>query len=468
MNEQKETAPQKLPLYYNPWLILILAIMGGISQYFSVLTLTAIILLILRNRKFTLTSKGDIDHLFIMNLKMEKVRAENLRLRKIADEQIAFQQDKINHQAELEKIRKDIALYSKQLQDIEDKVDAVISSPEIDTSVYEDMTSSEIKNELMLLSNKEKELLKNDKATVRTKAANTMKDSEIRKQRNQLLRGFNAEVDNLVKDVTVRNLDTIRNRINRAYEAYNKLFENDGLVLSGLFLKSKLARLECFYQYQLKLAHEKELLQAQKEQIREEEKVRREIEAAKKKIARDESQFHNEINRLMAYMQKSSLDVEKQLYADKIKELEEKLSQLEKEKTAVATREENAKAGFVYIISNIGSFGEGIYKIGMTRRLEPMDRIKELSSASVPFEFDVHAIIFSDNAPELESILHQKFRNYEVNKINHRKEFFKVALDEIEKTVKENYNNTVTFIRVPKAEEYRESLRLAMAESNEA
>lgn len=218
--------------------------------------------------------------------------------------------------------------------------------------------------------------------------------------------------------------------------------------------------MSCFYAYQKKLQEEKELLQVQKEQLREEEKVRHEMEMAKKKIEKDESQFKHEIERTMKYLQNSSLEAEKQLYIDKIKELNEKLAQLSKEKENIEQRKANAKAGYVYIISNIGSFGENIYKIGMTRRLEPLDRIRELSSASVPFEFDVHALIFSDDAPALEALLHQEFRDLEVNKVNHRKEFFKVKLTDIENLVKEKYDKAVNFVEIPKAEEYRESIKL--------
>jgi len=185
---------------------------------------------------------------------------------------------------------------------------------------------------------------------------------------------------------------------------------------------------------------QKKLIQ---EQLKEEEKVRREIEREKAKIEKDETQFKNEISKLMKYLQKTDNEVEKTLYIDKIKECEEKLSELETVKSDVLNREKNTRAGFVYIISNIGSFGENIFKIGMTRRLEPMDRIKELSSASVPFEFDVHALIFSDDAPALESILHSTFREYEVNKVNHRKEFFSIPLEKIEKVVTEHHNATV-------------------------
>ena len=197
----------------------------------------------------------------------------------------------------------------------------------------------------------------------------------------------------------------------------------------------------------------------------EEEKVRREIEQEKKKIEKDQAQFTNEINKLMKYLQKTSNDTEKQLYIDKVKELEEKLKELEKAKETVLERGANAKAGFVYIISNIGSFGEDVYKIGMTRRLEPMDRIKELSSASVPFEFDVHAMIFSDDAPDLEAKLHKHFQKQSINRVNPRKEFFRVALDEIEQVVKENFNNTVEFTRIPVAKEYRQSLTISQEEN---
>ena len=126
----------------------------------------------------------------------------------------------------------------------------------------------------------------------------------------------------------------------------------------------------------------------------------------------------------------------------------------------VLERENNAKAGFVYIISNIGSFGDQVFKIGMTRRLEPMDRIAELSSASVPFPFDVHAMIFSENAPELEAMLHRHFESHKVNKVNSRKEFFRVDLAELKQLVIEQFGNTVQFTDTPSADEYRETLRL--------
>ena len=123
-------------------------------------------------------------------------------------------------------------------------------------------------------------------------------------------------------------------------------------------------------------------------------------------------------------------------------------------------REANQKAGYVYVISNIGSFGEGIYKIGMTRRLDPQDRVDELGDASVPFDFDVHAMIFSDDAPRLEAALHNAFADRKLNFVNQRREFFRVSLDEIKKVVKENYDRSVEFVELAPAEQYRESIKL--------
>ena len=310
---------------------------------------------------------------------------------------------------------------------------------------------------------REDELVKT--GTAYTSTIGGRKVSEVNTQAKQLLRCFNAESSSIIEGVTAKDADSARGKIRRSYEALNKLFAKDGVAISEDYLSMKFEELSLVYAYMLKLEEEKEQKKAIREQMVEEEKVRREIERQKAKIEKEDSQFSNEVKKLMGYMQKAKDDVEKQLYIDKIKELEDKLKALAADKEDVLHREQNTRAGFVYIISNIGSFGEQVYKIGMTRRLEPMERIDELSSASVPFKFDVHAMIFSEDAPALEAILHQTFRDNQVNKVNPRKEFFKVDLEEIKKIVCENHNATVHFIDVPDAEEYRETLRLEAAAS---
>ncbi len=272
------------------------------------------------------------------------------------------------------------------------------------------------------------------------------------------MRSFNSECENIIFNIKISNIDLSRNKIKKSYETLNKLYSNYGVELSNDILSLKLEQASLLYTYELKYQQEKDIQKAIKERMIEEARAEKEIADRKKKIEKDLQQHRSEINRLMKYINKANIDVERQIYIDKIKELEENIKLLEVDKENVLEREKNAKAGFVYIISNIGSFGENIYKIGMTRRIEPMDRIKELSSASVPFEFDVHAMIFSSDAPELEKMLHYKFADKAVNKVNTRKEFYNVDIDEIEKVVKEEYNNTVEFTKIPVAFEYRKSI----------
>lgn len=352
---------------------------------------------------------------------------------------------------ELEELQSEIAVLSKE---------TLCSMTTIDA--YESLKSDEIKNQLVLLKNNQDELVKGEKALVVTN--NSDKKRVVDSQKKQILRCFNAETVSLIGGVTVKNVDSVRTKIQRSYDALNKIFEVDGVQISPEYLASKLEELSLVYAYMVKVEEEKEQKKAIREQMVEEEKVRREIEREKQKIEKEESQFNAEVKKLMAYMQKSKDDVEKQLYIDKIKELEEKLKGLAADKENVLQREQNTRAGFVYIISNIGAFGENIYKIGMTRRLDPMDRISELSSASVPFPFDVHALIFSEDAPALETLLHHHFQAQQVNKVNPRKEFFRVDLEEIKKLVLENHNATVQFVDVPDATEYRETLKIEQKE----
>lgn len=326
--------------------------------------------------------------------------------------------------------------------------------------ISDNITSEEYKSKYSLSVLREKDIVKNGEAVTMNIIDKLELKKQIENDAKQLLRCFNSETASILLALTVKNIDSSKNKIMRCFETLNKLFATDKVSLSKEILEIKLEQVDLMYAYQYQKEQEKLQQKAIREQMIEEEKVRREIEKQKSKIEKEEKQFHNEITKLMGYMQKSN-EAEKQLYIDKIRELEEKLKQVEADKENVLEREQNTRAGYVYVISNIGSFGEDVFKIGMTRRLEPLDRVKELGDASVPFEFDVHAMIFSDDAPALETILHNTFKNNQVNKVNPRKEFFRVKLDDIEKVVKHNYNATVTFTKVAEAAQYRESLKLA-------
>ncbi|WP_239102452.1 DUF4041 domain-containing protein [Mammaliicoccus vitulinus] len=323
---------------------------------------------------------------------------------------------------------------------------------------YEDtITSKDLTDKLTIINLDEKDCIKNSLAINYFGELDNKRI--IDSQSKQILRSFNIECDSLYLNVTSKNYESYHKKISKLFETLNRIYAIDSVEITREYLKLKLEKLSLIHAKLLKIDQEKEIQREIKAQMKEEERVRREIENEKKKIEKEEKQFNNEVNLLLKRLEKSQSTVEAEIYAEKIKSLELKISELEKDKKDVLNREANTRAGYVYIISNIGSFGENIYKIGMTRRLEPTERIKELGDASVPFEFDIHAMIFSDDAPKLERTLHSHFRDRELNKVNHRKEFFNVHIDEIEDIVLREHNNTVEFIKIPVAEQYWESQR---------
>lgn len=225
-----------------------------------------------------------------------------------------------------------------------------------------------------------------------------------------------------------------------------------------LFLES--VKIE--YQYYVKKEQQRAEQAAIREQMRQDAAEKKALEMQRKKVEAEEEKYINEIMKIKEQLQSSDYDKSEQLEL-RIKELQEQLSLVESKKEDIVSRQ-NGKAGNVYVISNLGSFGNDIFKIGMTRRLDPFERIKELGSASVPFTFDVHSFIFSDDAVTLEQKLHSILDNKRVNKINLRKEFFKVSIDELENLVYE-IDPSAEFNKTMLAEEYNQSTSFA-AQSN--
>jgi uncharacterized phage infection (PIP) family protein YhgE len=198
-----------------------------------------------------------------------------------------------------------------------------------------------------------------------------------------------------------------------------------------------------------------------KEQMREEEKARQEYERAMREAAKEEELLRKAMEKAQQQSEQATSE-QKAQYEQQLQELAEKLKQAEERNQRALSMAQQTKQGHVYIISNIGSLGENVYKIGLTRRLEPLDRVKELGDSSVPFEFDVHALIFSENAPALEYQLHKHFVMMQINKVNYRKEFFKVDLKHIREEIEE-LGLTVKWTMMAEAREYRESLSLEKA-----
>ena len=184
----------------------------------------------------------------------------------------------------------------------------------------------------------------------------------------------------------------------------------------------------------------------------------KEIAEARKEAEKERKHYLQALEKLRQQVTEAATEEDRQALTAKQDDLINHLDELNQKMEDIDYRQENQRAGYVYVISNIGSFGEDVYKIGMTRRLDPMERVYELGDASVPFMFDVHAMIFSDDAPKLEAALHQAFADKRVNAVNARREYFRVSLEEIKQVVRENHDKTVEFVDTPDAQQYRESL----------
>lgn len=281
----------------------------------------------------------------------------------------------------------------------------------------------------------------------------------VRETSRLIMRAYNGECDEIVRKVKVTNVDKSIERVYKAAETINRLGATIGVNVPMEYAALKEEEVRLAYEFAMAKEREREELRIAREEERERRRVEREIAAERKKLAKEQEQRIRARADLLKRL-KDATGEERDEIARKIDEMDEQLSDIEKAIADVDYREANQRAGYVYVISNIGSFGENVYKIGMTRRLEPMDRVRELGDASVPFNFDVHALIFSEDAPGLEAALHREFEDRKLNMVNTRREFFHVSLDEIEEVVKRNYDKTVEFTEVPDAAQYRMSVEM--------
>ena len=353
----------------------------------------------------------------------------------------------------------------KELVEIEDNI--LYQSFGLYSPRYDLAKADDYKVRLVAIREKQKQMIK-DKIAVTGKSGWVVNGSEaqgrkmVSDMQKLLLRAFNNECDDIISNVTYANIEMSEKKIVSASDNISKLGTVVGVAINKEYLTSKIEELYLAFEYQEKKQEEKELKKELLQQMKEAEKVQREIDAARKKIEKDQHHFENALSAIEKKIENATDEQKADLEAKKV-ELEVQLEKVEESLKEVDYREANAKAGYVYIISNIGSFGENIYKIGMTRRLEPQERVDELGSASVPFRFDTHALIFSDDAPALEAAIHKALRHKRLNLVNNRKEFFMTDLDEIKKIVRENFDKTVEFIDIPAAEQYRLSLKMREA-----
>jgi len=324
-------------------------------------------------------------------------------------------------------------------------------------------TSDKFKDEILKIRDNQKRLIRNELAvrggeTITWNGSLPQGQAMVKREKKLMLRAFNGECDSFIASVDWNNVNKMIERVEKSYEAINRIYEKQGINITGAYKRLKDNELRLTYEYRLKKHEEKEEQRVIRELMREEEKVQRDIEAAKVKADKEEAMYQKALAKVQKELELASpADVDK--LQRQISDLEEKLRQAELGRERALSMAQQTRRGHVYVISNIGSFGDDMFKIGVTRRLDPMDRVSELGDASVPFGFDVHAMIYSEDAPALETTLHKTFHSKRVNLVNLRREFFHVPLSEIEKVVHECHG-VIEFTKVAEAAQYRETQAL--------
>ena len=446
-------------------------------------------ILSLKNKELELTAK-----IAQLNLEGEKscheneiLQAECTRLKDIlgSDEDkvisakallLSLQKKRNGLDEEINKANMDLKAIQAQIRELEKEYvtldEAVLlQSFGLYHSQYDYSSSNEYKDHITDIKRQQEDLVLKNKAAVCTRVW-SLEGSAAKGRKfetdniKQILRSFNIECDDIIQKVKFNNFEASRKKIQRAFDLLNKLNDVNKISITQEYLKLKLDQLVLTYELAQKKQEEKEELRRQREIEREEKKLAKEIEEKRAEIEKEQQHYNNAVKNIDIQIAAEKDDVRLALLLQRKEELSSHLTDLDKAMADIDYREANHRAGYVYVISNIGSFGEDIYKIGMTRRLDPLERIDELSGASVPFRFDVHALIFSNDAPGLEAALHREFEDRKVNAVNGRKEFFNVSLQEIETVVKKYHDKTVEFNYLPDAQQYRESLLIKKERDN--
>ena len=433
----------------------------------------------------------------IINLENEKSALESLLTpemkdleslkKQIAESQVEFAHQKVTQEqhlkeqydkymSEISKQKSMILAYNDEINELNSNIkdlkkDIITFSDEIlvqDFGLYEPrysfINADAYKAELTNIRNKQKAMIKDGSAVSgsidwQVNGSTVQGRKMIKDMQKLLLRAFNSECDEIISKVKYNNYDASVKKMERSFNAIAKLGVTMSISITSIYYDLKIQELRLALEYQIQKQREKEEKAELRAQQREEARLQKEIKEQRKNIDKERKHYEQALSNINKQISSSSDENIEELNKKK-EEIIQSLSDIDTKIKDIDYREANQKAGYVYIISNIGSFGEGIYKIGMTRRLNPQERVDELGDASVPFKFDVHSMIFSEYAPALEAKLHRAFEDRKLNLVNQRREFFKVSLEEIKEVVKNNFDKTVEFIEVPDADQYRISLKL--------
>jgi hypothetical protein len=357
-----------------------------------------------------------------------------------------------------------IARLTEEFQALEEE--AVLRSYGFYKPIYNFSSSDKYEQRLEDIRERQKSMLKDKKAAScniqwEVNGSKAEGKKQIDRTLKLMLRAFNGEADACVAKVTYKNVKAMEARIDKSADAINGLAEIQQCFIAKEYVNLKLDELHLAHEYQEKLQEEREEQRRIREQMREEEAAQRELERARLEVERESRRDEEALRKARTELEKAEGSKQQKLL-ERIAELERKVAE-DQERQRSISQAQLTRTGHVYVISNVGSFGEDVFKVGMTRRLVPQDRIDELGDASVPFEFDVHAIIRTQDAPALETALHRAFAHRRVNRINERKEFFRVTLDEIAEAVRKNHGD-FELTRVAEAAEYRKTLALVEEE----
>jgi hypothetical protein len=329
---------------------------------------------------------------------------------------------------------------------------------------YEDTES--YKRAIEAVRDKQERLIKADAATAGSRTMTLDGNAKkgialVKKQEKLILRAFNADCEAALANVTWSNFGTMEARITKSAEALERLGGAMQTRITDAYVEARLEELRLVYEAAEKRKEEKELQRQQRAAQREEERVQRELAKVQAAAEKEENQYEKALAKARAELDEAEAE-QRDAMAGKIAELERRLAEAHERKERAIAQAQLTKVGHVYIISNHGAFGEGVVKIGMTRRLEPEERIQELGDASVPFPFDLHALIYSEDAPALEYRLHEAFWDHRLNWSNDRKEFFRVDLESLQSKLRE-LGLGAELRMVAEAREYRETLAARQA-----
>ncbi|MBC8370087.1 MAG: DUF4041 domain-containing protein [Planctomycetes bacterium] len=325
-------------------------------------------------------------------------------------------------------------------------------------SHFDYSTSESFKEAINEIRLKQKEMIKGGDAVFCPVIENVTADGSkaqgkklINKAIRLSARAFNNECDVAIAKVKWNNVGRLEAKMRKSREVINKLGESTSVSVSEKYLEMKIAELRLTHEYHEKKQQEKEEQAEIRRQMREDAKLEKDALQAE----REEEKFKKLLEKAEAQA-KDAAGASLSSLKDKIKLLKADLEKAHERCERAKSMAQQTKRGHVYVISNIGSFGKNVYKIGMTRRLDPLDRVKELGDASVPFFFDVHAMIHTEDAPALEKTLHKEFDEVRLNLVNTRREFFAVTLKQIQEKVR-SLHPRAEFIETAEARHYHES-----------